>query len=120
MSVHDIFLSNTVKCLYMEFLISVQERSNEIMEKTKRIEIRLSDNEFKELQIQSKRANISKSDYIRKTLFNTNTFIIDKKGMAASIVKMQFAVNRIVQLGFSEEILNELTKEMDLLWQYLN
>ncbi len=90
------------------------------MEKTKRIEIRLTNDEFKELEIQSKRANISKSDYIRKTLFNTNTYIIDKKGMAASIVKMQTAVNRIVQLGTTEEDLNTLAKEMELLWQYLN
>lgn len=90
------------------------------MNKSKRIEIRLSDNEFKEIQIQSKRANISKSDYIRKTLFNTNTYFINKKGMASCIVKMQTAVNRIVQLGTTEEDINVLTKEMDLLWQYLN
>ena len=89
------------------------------MNKSKRIEIRLSDNEFKEIQIQSKRANISKSDYIRKTLFNTNTYFIDKK-MASCIVKMQTTVNRIVQLGTTEEDINILTKEMDLLWQYLN
>ncbi len=90
------------------------------MSKSKRIEIRLSDNEFKEIQLLSKRANISKSDYIRKTLFNTNTFIIDKKGIATSIIKMQTAVNRIIQLGTNEEDINTLTKEMELLWQYLN
>lgn len=87
------------------------------MEKTKRIEIRLTNDEFKELEIQSKRADISKSDYVRKTLFNTNTYIIDKKGMAASIVKIQTAVNRIIQLGVTEEYLNTLEKEMNLLWQ---
>ena len=90
------------------------------MEKTKRIEIRLTNYEFKELEIQSKRADISKSNYVRKTLFNTNTYIIDKKGMAACIVKMQAAVNRIIQLGLSEEDITTLNKEMDLLWQYLN
>lgn len=37
MSVHDIFLSNTVKCLYTEIQTYVQERSTETMEKTKRI-----------------------------------------------------------------------------------
>ena len=90
------------------------------MEKTKRIEIRLTNDEFKELEIQSKRADISKSDYVRKTLFNTNTYIINKKGIAASIVKMQTAVNRIIQLGLSEEDITTLNKEMELLWQYLN
>ena len=90
------------------------------MEKTKRIEIRLINYEFKELEIQSKRADISNSDYVRKNLFNTNTYIIDKKGMAACIVKMQTAVNRIIQLGLSEEDITTLNKEMDLLWQYLN
>ena len=90
------------------------------MEKTKRIEIRLTNDEFKELEIQSKRADISKSDYVRKTLFNTNTYIIDKKGMAACIAKMQTVVNRIIQLGVTEEYLNTLEKEMNLLWQYLN
>lgn len=120
MSVHDIFLPNTVKCLYTEIQTYVQERNKETMEKTKKIEIRLSENEFKEIEIQSKRANISKSDYIRKVLFNANTYVIDKKGIAASIVKMQTSTNRIVQLGASEVDLKILTEEMNLLWRYLN
>lgn len=90
------------------------------MGKTKRIEVRLSENEFKDIEINSKKADVSKSDYIRKIIFDTNTYIIDKKGMASSIVKMQTAVNRIFQLGTNEEDINILTKEMELLWQYLN
>lgn len=90
------------------------------MEKTKRIEVRLSENEFKDIEINSKKADVSKSDYIRKFIFDANSCIIDKKGMSASIVKIQTAVNRIFQLGTNEEDINVLTKEMELLWQYLN
>ena len=89
------------------------------MSKNKRIEIRLSESEFENIAQNSAIANLNKSDYIREMLFNPNPPTFNKKGMADSIVKMQTATNRIIQLGAAEEDLNILLKGMDLLWQYL-
>lgn len=89
------------------------------MTRNRKLEIRLSEEEYLSFEANAKQAGLKKSDFARTKLFNNNTYIFDKKGMVKSLVNMQTLVNRIVQIGIREDEAEQLLKEMNSLWLYL-
>lgn len=89
------------------------------MTRNRKLEIRLSEEEYRLFETNASLAGLKKSDFARTKIFNNNTYIFDKKGMVKSLANMQTLVNRIVQLGIRDDEAEQLLKEMDSLWLYL-
>lgn len=115
---------NTYSCYvllstYIHRKVIVIQGGEYKMTRNRKLEIRLSEEEYRSFEANAKQAGLKKSDFARTKLFNSNTYIFDKKGMVKSLVNMQTLVNRIVQIGIREDEAEQLLKEMDSLWLYL-
>ena len=87
------------------------------MKRDKKIEIRLTEDEFNQLENMSKAHSMTKSEFIRHALLNRNTST--PKEVAHILCNMQTEVNRLSQLETQEDSLNNLNDGMAKLWQYL-
>ena len=89
------------------------------MTRNKKIDIRLSDEEYNYIKYISDNMRMSISEYIRQAI-RSDSGKANKKNMALHIFNMQSHINNLYQVGVTSETLNLLGLELDKLWLSLN
>jgi len=87
------------------------------MNRNKKIEIRLSEEDFAYIESMCKQHSMNKSEFIRSAIRDGSTMKV--KDMIPHIFTMQKMVNDMNVFGVTEENLKILTKEMNQLWQFV-
>jgi len=89
------------------------------MTRDKKLEIRLSSTELNIIEKNSQKANMKKSDYVRKMLLEEPNFNTNSKPISAILFNMQTLVNQSIQYEDNISYLENLAEEMNKLWLYL-
>ena len=89
------------------------------MTRDKKIEVRLTIEEYNYIKNICDTMNISISQFIRQTIMG-NPVGADKRVLCQHIYKIQNVFNYIYQKGLTREMLETGMMEASKLWQYLN
>ena len=88
------------------------------MTRSKKVEIRLTDEEAMLLENLCSTSSMTKSEYIRHLIKNRQP--INVKSIGLHVFTMQTLINTMNQFGVTQENMNALSREVSYLWQYLN
>lgn len=89
------------------------------MNKTKKIEIRVTEDEYDKIQKEAEANNMTKSEYIRNRI-NAEWGNYNSKEIAHHVCNMQSYVNKIIHLSdLEDELIKPLQKELNKIWLYL-
>ena len=88
------------------------------MQRDKKLEIRLTQEMFEDVERRSKMLNMTKSEYARRSLSGGGCNI-DTKGMTQRIYEMQSLLNMMGQIGPTMDDVEKLNEEVYELWQFL-
>lgn len=88
------------------------------MTRGRKIEIRLTEEEWSYIENICTTYGISKSEFIRRAIRSGGN--MNTKYMAEKLYNMQCIVNKLNYVGATDEEIDFLVKETNELWQYLN
>jgi len=88
------------------------------MTRDKKLEIRLTEEEWCYIENMCDTYGISKSEFIRRVIRGGGN--LNTRYMAQKIYNMQCIVNKLNYVGVTDEEIDFLTKETNELWLYLN